>query len=138
MINKVKEFIDSKYNKPMDWDGNDCLLGLAAPLARLISGNDKMFSAYAGKYTTPEGAIRTFKAAGFDSLADLVASEMREISISECEAGDVIAMPIKGTFKYTLGVFDGEQYLIYAPHGLTAWESVDGFRAFTVRNTEVA
>lgn len=136
MHDRIREIIESKRDKPMSWDGNDCLLGLAAPLARLVSGNDEMFGSYAGKYTSMEGAIRTFKAAGFDSLANLVASEMREIPMSDCEAGDIIAMPCKGTFKYTLGVFDGEQHLIYAPHGLVAWSSIDGFRAFTARGAE--
>lgn len=129
----MREFIEKKRHQPMDWHGNDCLTGLAIPIARMASGNENLFASYMVDFGTIEGAIRAFKGWGFDSLGDLLASELREISPEECQAGDIIAAPLKGTFKHTLGVFDGEDYLVYAPFGLVKVDPCTVERAFTAR-----
>ncbi len=85
---------------------------------------------FRGEYSTAAGALKTMKAAGFDNLADLVATMLPEIHPSQAHIGDIAAIPHEGPFGYALGVVNGERIFVLRETGLGTVGLLDAKRAF--------
>ena len=111
--------IDRLKRTPFAWGSHDCGPGLAGNLVLAITGVD-CAAQFRGEYSTAAGALKTMKAAGFDNLADLVASMLPA------------AVPHEGPFGYALGVVNGERIFVLRETGLGTVDLLDAKRAFKV------
>lgn len=123
--------IDRLKRTPFAWGSHDCGPGLAGNLVLAITGVD-CAAQFRGEYSTAAGALKTMKAAGFDNLADLVASMLPEIHPSEAGIGDIAAVPHEGPLGYALGVVNGERIFVLRESGLGTVDLLDAKRAFKV------
>ena len=97
------------------WGKADCALR-ACHVAEAITGVD-LAEQYAGRYSTPQGAARVIRRAGFDTLGDMAAGTLPEIAPGQATRGDLVAIDTK----------DGEALgVAMPPHclaaGPTAWQ----------------
>ena len=72
------------------WGKTDCALR-ACHVAQAITGVD-LAERYAGRYSTPLGAARVIRRAGFDTLAELVADALPEIPTARARRGDLVVI----------------------------------------------
>lgn len=123
--------IDKLKAEPFTW-GSDCLFGLTVPILEAISDNDPRFTSYAGRYKTAKGALGVMRRAGFENLADLVASELPEIHPSQCRVGDIVAIPTDDDFGFSIGVVNGDRVFVKLQSGLGTRDLLEATRAFQV------
>lgn len=124
--------IDEIKFVPFDWEAqHDCGPGLAGRLVYAITGED-LTTKYQGKYKTAKGALGVMKRAGFDNLADLVASYLPEIHPSQASLGDIVAYEIDSPFGFALGVVNGERVFVLRPEGVGTMDLLAAKRAFKV------
>lgn len=124
--------IDEIKFVPFDWSSqHDCGPGLAGRLVYAITGQDLTVE-FQGRYKTAKGALKVMKSAGFDNLADLVASILLEIHPSEASLGDIVAYEMDSPFGYALGVVNGERVFVLRPEGVGTMDLLAAKRAFKV------
>lgn len=70
---------------PFEWGGSDCAFSL--DIARDMTGFD-ILDGLRG-YTNAQEAMETLRAAGYQTVLDLVAAHFPEISPSEAQRGDL-------------------------------------------------
>lgn len=129
---RFETVVDEIKAKPFDWESqHDCGLGLTARLVEAVTGVDHGAD-YAAAYRTPEQAYRVMKAAGFDSLGDLVASILPEIHPSMARVGDVAAFRTEDRFGYSLGIVNGERVFVLREDGFGTMDLLQADRAFSV------
>lgn len=126
-----EETIDDLKAAPFSW-GADCLFGLVVPILDAISDDDPRFTRFAGRYKTAKGALGVMRRAGFENLADLVASELPEIHPSQCRIGDIVAIPTDDDFGFSIGVVNGDRVFVKLEDGLGTRDLLDATRAFQV------
>lgn len=138
MIMRVDNWLVEYHNtinvirlNPFQWGNGDCLYGLAVPVLKAMTGND-YFAKYADKYKTAKGAIKIMRKAGFETLADLVASELQEIHPSRCTIGDIVAIPTDDEFGFSIGVANGERVFVMQETGLATRDLLESKRAFRI------
>lgn len=124
--------IDEIKFVPFDWSTqHDCGPGLAGRLVYAMTGQD-LTVRFHGKYNTAKGALKVMKSAGFDNLADLVASFLPEIHPSQASLGDIVAYEMDSPFGYALGVVNGERVFVLRPEGVGTMDMLAAKRAFKV------
>ncbi len=125
--------IDEIKSKPFDWKDNECVVGLCAKVTLAITGVD-LAAQYRGTFDSAETAYKVMRRAGFDNLADLVASFLPEYAEGPCRAkiGDIVAIPMDSKFKFALGVVNGERVFVLMPDGIGTVDLLDAKRAFMV------
>ncbi|WP_029723070.1 DUF6950 family protein [Sinorhizobium medicae] len=123
--------IDEIKARPFAWGEHDCGPGLAGRLALAMTGVD-CAAQYRGAYDSASGALRVMRDAGFDNLADLVASVLPEVHISAASIGDIAAVPDDTPFGYALGVVNGERIFVLKTDGVGTVDLLDATRAFKV------
>lgn len=123
--------IDRLKAEPFEW-GSDCLFGLAVPILEAISDNAPLFTRFAGRYKTAKGALSVMRRAGFENLADLVASELPEIHPSRCRVGDIVAIPTEDDFGFSIGVVNGDRVFVKLQSGIGTRDLLEASRAFQV------
>lgn len=130
---RFEAVVDEIKLMPFDWrTQHDCGPGLAGRLVEAITGED-LARPYRGKYRTAKGALSVMKRAGFDDLADLVASMLPEIHPSQAKIGDIAAFPMEGSpFRHALGVVNGERVFVLHPEGIGTMDLLAASRAFKV------
>jgi hypothetical protein len=122
---RLHEFVDGVKRSPFGWGGSDCLIGWAADAVLAMTGED-IAAPWRGKYKTARGAAGALKRAGFDNLADGLATVLPEIHLSRARLGDLAAIPDDGPFGWSLGIVNGETILV---RGETAMGTVPLDRA---------
>lgn len=108
---RLHDFVDGVKRSPFKWETHDCWLGWAADAAIAIIGVD-IGADYRGQYSNAIEAARVMKKAGFSNLADLVASHLPEIHVSQAKIGDIAAIADDTPFGFTLGIINGETILV--------------------------
>jgi hypothetical protein len=127
----LDEMLEKIRRTPFDWSGGDCAIALGAAAVRAITGED-LAAEYRGKYSTAASALKVMKEAGFDDLADLVASMLPEIPVSFARTGDIVTIEKDDEFKSTIGVVNGERVFVLRPDGLGTLDLLQAKRAFKV------
>lgn len=128
---RFAEEVDHLRRTPFDWDGHDCVVGLAGNMALAITGTD-CAEQYRGAYSTAAGALKVMRKAGFENVADMVASMLPEIHPSTAHVGDIAAIPMDSPFGFALGVVNGERIFVLMPSGIGTVDLLDATRAFKV------
>ncbi|NEI70950.1 hypothetical protein GR212_15305 [Rhizobium lusitanum] len=128
---RFAEEIDRMWRTPFNWDGHDCVVGLAGNMALAITGVD-CAAEYRGTYKTAAGALKVMRAAGFENIGDMVASFLPEVHPSLAHVGDIAAIPVESPFGYALGVVNGERIFVLMPNGVGTVDLLDAKRAFKV------
>jgi hypothetical protein len=128
---RFAEQVDELRRIPFDWDGNDCVVGLAGNMVKALTGTDCV-EPYRGKYSTAAGALKVVRSAGFENLGDMVASMLPEIHPSAAHVGDIAAIPMDSPFGFALGVVNGERIFVLMPDGVGTVDLLDATRAFRV------
>lgn len=128
---RLHAFVDSVKLRVFEWQAHDCFLGWAADAVLAVTGED-IGAAYRGRYKSAVGAARVMRNDGFEKLADLVASHLPEIHISEASLGDIAAIPDDSPFGFTLGIVNGEVILVLRETGMGVVPLFDATRAFRV------
>jgi hypothetical protein len=123
--------IDRLWRTPFDWDGHECVIGLAGNMALAITGVD-CAAEYRGTYKTAAGALKVMRAAGYENVADMVGAMLPEIHPSLAHVGDIAAIPMDSPFGFALGVVNGERILVLMPDGIGTVDLLDATRAFKV------
>lgn len=128
---KFAEQADDIRTKPFVWGQHDCAVGLVGNLTQALVG-ENLAAEYTGKYTDAKSAYKVMKKAGFDNLADMAASILPEIHISQAQIGDIAAVPVDTNFGFALGVVNGERILVLREDGMGTVDLLDATRAFKV------
>lgn len=128
---RLHDFVDGVKRSPFAWDGHDCFIGWAADAVLAMTGED-IAAAYRGKYKTAMGGAAVLRRAGFDDLADGVASLLPEIHISQARLGDIAAIPSDGPFGWSLGIVNGETILTVGENVMGVAPLLTATRAFQV------
>lgn len=128
---RLHAFVDSVKRSPFAWASHDCFCGWAADAVEAMTGED-IATAYRSAYSTPKGAVDVMKAAGFATLADLVASHLPEIHLSQAHVGDIAAIEDDSPFGYTLGIVNGEMILVLGERAMGTVPLFSAARAFKV------
>lgn len=128
---KFSDEADKIRRLPFVWGEHDCAVGLVGNLTKALLGEDRA-AIYRGTYDDPKSAYKVMKKAGFDNLADMVASMLPEIHISEAQVGDVAAIPTDTPFGFALGVVNGDRILALREDGMGTADLFDATRAFKV------
>lgn len=125
------DVIDSMNRVPFSWGDNDCAVGLVGNVLEAMTGKNPA-AEYKGRYSTAEEGLKIVKEAGFENLADFVASYLPEIHISEASMGDIVAVPSDDSLGYVLGIANGDRALIMTPRGVGSVDLLKAERAFKV------
>lgn len=128
---KFAEQTDNIRTKPFIWGEHDCAVGLVGNLTQALVG-ENLAADYTGKYKDAKSAYKVMKKAGFDNLADMAASILPEIHISQAQVGDIAAVPVETNFGFALGVVNGERILVLREDGMGTVDLLDATRAFKV------
>lgn len=125
--------IDEIKRTPFAWAEHDCGPPFAGRIVEALTGID-LAAPYRGRYRSREEALTVMQEAGFDDLADMVASLLPEIEEGPCLAriGDVVTFPVDTEFKSSLGVVNGERVFVLRPEGIGTMELLQAKRAFRV------
>ena len=123
--------VDSLYREPFKWGENDCAIGLVRKLIIATTGKD-LAKEYEGTYLDAKTGFRVMKKAGFDNLADLVASILPEIHLSQAKIGDIAAIATDDGFGYALGVVNGERVIVLTEKGIGSVDIFNAARFFKV------
>lgn len=124
--------VDRIKRTPFAWGEHDCGPGLAGNLVKALTGVD-LAQPWRGTYSDALGAVRAMKEAGFDNLADLVASMLPEYEHpSRARIGDVAAIKDDSSIGYALGVIDYERVFVLTGTGIGTVDRSEIARAFKV------
>lgn len=124
--------MDRQRRDPFAWGAHDCALGLAAGAINAITGTD-LAAPWRGRYATPTGAARVLRKRGFDTLADLAASELPEIPCAFAGVGDIGVIDTEeGPLSQALCVVDASGLIVLTEHGHGRRPREDMRRAFKV------
>lgn len=124
--------VDRIKRTPFAWGHHDCGPGLAGNLVYAVTGVD-CAAQWRGEYDDALGAARTMRDAGFDNLADLVASMLPEYEHpSQARIADVAAIKVDSVFGYALGVIDYERVFVLTENGIGTIDRSEIARAFRV------
>lgn len=125
--------MDRQRRNPFEWGKHDCAIGLACGAIKAITGED-LRSGWE-TYSTPEGALRALKKAGFATLPDLVSSILPEHEHpSRAVIGDIGVIETDGPIGTSLCVFDGGTVIILTEDGQGRRPRDAAIRAFKVGN----
>ena len=130
---RFEKAIDDAKQRPFNWDGNECVIGLCANVILAITGTD-LAAEYRGKFKDALSAARLMKQMGFDNIADLTASFLEEYERgpSQAKIGDLVAIPDDTPFGYSLGVVNGERVFVLTETGMGTVDLLSATRAFRV------
>lgn len=124
--------VDRIKRTPFAWGNHDCGPGLAGNLVYAVTGVD-CAAQWRGAYDDALGAARAMQDAGFDNLADLVASMLPEYEHpSQARIADVAAIKVDSVFGYALGVIDYERVFVLTESGIGTIDRSEIARAFRV------
>lgn len=124
--------VDRIKRTPFAWGEHDCGPGLAGNLVYAVTGVD-CAAQFRGQYSDPLGAARIIREAGFDNLADAVASMLPEYDHpSQARIADVAAIKVDSVFGYALGVIDYERVFVLTENGMGTVDRSEIARAFKV------
>lgn len=124
--------VDRIKRTPFAWGSHDCGPGLAGNLVYAVTGVD-CAAQWCGEYDDALGAARAMRDAGFDNLADLVASMLPEYEHpSQARIADVAAIKVDSVFGYALGVIDYERVFVLTENGIGTIDRSEIARAFKV------
>lgn len=126
---RLEAVIDERRAAGFGWGQLDCLTGLVAPCLNAVYGV-KYFEAYNGRYKTAKGALALMRRSGFKNLAELVASELDEIHISQSAIGDVAAIPSGDDFGYSMGVVISDRVFVVHENGFGHRDLMEAERVF--------
>jgi hypothetical protein len=125
---RLHDFVDGAKRRPFDWGTNNCALFVASAVAAMTG--EEIAKSY--RFKTERGALAVLKREGFDNLADMAASKLEEIHISQAHIGDVAAIPADSPFGFVLGIVNGETILALRPDGMGVVPLLSATRAFRV------
>ncbi|MCQ0987553.1 DUF6950 family protein [Jiella marina] len=128
---RLHAFIDTVKRREHHYGEFDCALGFASGLVDALTGEDPA-APYRGRYTTAVGAVRVMRNEGYQTLADLAGSHLREIHVSEAMLGDLAAVPDESPFGFALGIVNGERLMVLREDGLGSRDLFSATRAFRV------
>lgn len=126
---RLHAHVDAGKLKAFDWANHNCGCHWAGGAIEAMTGVD-IASEYSAK--TSKGLLAMMKRKGFKNVADLVASELPEIKISQAVMGDIAAIPVKDGFGFTLGIVNGETILVLREDGMGLMPLFSAKRAFKV------
>lgn len=129
---RLSATINSFRRREMAYGEADCWV-LAASCVEAITGETPWPKAWRA-YKSERGGIGVMKRAGFDNLADAMATIFPEIKPSEATIGDLMAIPSDSPFGFALGVSNGERIFGFgdAFDGLGTVGLLKATRAFKV------
>ncbi len=129
---RLNEFLNEVRRTPFAWSAFDCGPAFTGRAVEAVTGVD-VCSAYRGQYASAGEAVRLVERAGFDDLADLVASILPEYEHpSQAKVGDIAAVKTDGPFGWSLGVVNGERIFVLHETGLVTVDFLTASRAFGV------
>lgn len=123
--------VDDLYYKPFVWGENDCAIGLVRKLVLAITGED-VAAKYEGQYWDAKTGYRLLRKEGFEDLADMAASILPEIHVSQAMIGDIAAIKTDDGFGHGLGVVNGERIIVLTEKGIGSIDLFEGDRFFKV------
>lgn len=125
---RLHAYIDAVKRSPFDWRAHNCATFVAGAVKAMTG--DNIAKGY--RFKTERGALSAMKREGFDNLADMAASKLPEIHISQARIGDVAAIPTDTPFGFVLGIVNGEMILALRPDGMGLAPLLSATRAFRV------
>lgn len=126
---RLHAFVDGVKRQPFDYGSHNCAQHWAAGAVKAMTGEDV---AKGYRFKTARGALSAMKRAGFNNIADMAASMLPEIHISQARVGDIAAVPKDDVFGFTLGIVNGEMILVLREDGMGLVPLFDATRAFRV------
>ena len=126
---RLHKHIDAGKTKAFDWAEHNCGCHWAAGAVKAVTGKN-LAAEYDAK--TAKGLMAAMKSNGFKNVADLVASKLPEIAVSQAVFGDIAAIPVDDGFGFTLGIVNGETILVLREDGLGIMPLFSAKRAFKV------
>lgn len=123
--------MDRQRRDPFAWGRHDCALGLAAGAVTALTGAD-LAAPWRGRYRSPSSARRALHKAGFNTLADLVASLLPEIPPAFADVGDIGVIAADGPLGQALCVVDASGLIVLTEAGHGRCPRHDMIRAFKV------
>lgn len=93
-----------------DWDKNNCVEHWLSGAIAAMTGVD-IAHEYRGKYVGKKGGLKMMKDAKVKNLADLLATHLPEITLSQVTLGDIAARPSDDAFGFSFGIVNGENAL---------------------------
>lgn len=124
-------YVDTLRRKPYAFGTQDCWLFVAGAVAAM-TGEDYA-KPHRGRYKTARGALGIVKRAGASNMAEFAGLVLEEhASPVFAQIGDVMAIPTKDAFGFSLGILNGERVLVVTPNGIDTRDRSEATRAFKV------
>jgi hypothetical protein len=121
-------YVDAVKRSPFDWGAHNCATFAAGAVEAMTGEN--LAKGY--RFKTERGALSAMMREGFNNLADMAASKLPEIHISQARIGDIAAIPTDTPFGFVLGIVNGEMILALRPDGMGLAPLLSATRAFRV------
>lgn len=126
---KLAKYLNSVQRKKFVYGDFDCSVGLCAGAVETITGVD-LAAEFRGKYTDADGAKAAITSSGFETLGDLVASMLPEITRKQSHTGDIAE--VKTIVGEAIGVVFGEVIYVMSKTGTGIVKKSSGTRFFKV------
>lgn len=123
--------LDRQRRLPFVWGKQDCALGLAAGAVEAVTGTD-LRRGWRGKYSGARSAAKALRAAGWESLAEAVASILPETPVLFARVGDIGLIAGEGDLGEALCVIDASSLIVLTPEGQGRLGREHLIRAFKV------
>lgn len=128
---RLANYVNQARSIPYQLGTQDCWLFVAGAV-EAITGVDHA-KAHRGHYKAVRGALGVMNRAGADNMADFAGKYLTErASTAEAQIGDVMAIPTKDAFGFSLGILNGERVLVITPNGIDTRDRSEATRAFEV------
>lgn len=129
---RLDAFLDTVQRAPFCFGIHDCGLFVGSAV-EAMTGHDPAIE-LRGRYTTQAGITRILRRMGHPDHVEFVASLFAEIHPSECQIGDLAAIPVEGDVM-ALGLVAGSRVLVPMPGtiGLGSVDLLQAVRAFEVK-----
>lgn len=128
---KLGQYVVGLRGEPYAFGRQDCWLFVAGGI-EAMTGEDHA-KPHRGRYKTARGALRIMRRAGAADMAEFAGLFLEEIEAPVfAQIGDVMAIPTKDAFGFSLGILNGERVLVVTPNGIDTRDRSEATRAFRV------
>jgi len=108
----IQDCLHLRTDLKVDWEHINCTQFSGQGIAAITGHDPYEEGGWEGKFSTPEEAADTIKAAGFSSLDELIASLFKEVPLSMAWPGDVVLIKAAPQMDLSVGVVK------MMPHGV--------------------
>ena len=128
---RLGDYVAGLRTRPYAFGSQDCWLFVAGAV-KAMTGTDYA-KPHRGRYKTARGALGIVKRARASNMAEFAALFLDEHDAPVfAQIGDVMAIPTKDAFGFSLGILNGERILVVTPTGVDTRDRSEATRAFKV------